>query len=53
MALGVFGGCFKLECHKIVMPCEIYTYENVSMGVCCIRDATGVLKTEDGNKNIS
>ena len=29
------------------MPYEMYTYENVSMGACCIQDAIGVLKTED------
>ena len=34
MALREFGECFKFDCHKEVMPYEIYTYENVSMGVC-------------------
>ena len=29
------------------MPYETYTYENVSMGACCIQDATDVPKTED------
>ena len=29
------------------MPYNIYTYENVSMGVCCIQDAIDVLKQED------
>ena len=46
-ALREFGECFKLDCHKEVMPYEIYTYENVSMGVCRIQDAIDVLKTED------
>ena len=47
MALREFGGCFKLDCHKEVMPYEIHTYEHVSMGVCRIQDAIDVLKTED------
>ena len=47
MALRRFGECFKLDCHKEVMPYEIYTYANVSMGVCRIQDAINVLKTED------
>ena len=46
MALLEFGECFELDCHKEVMPYEIYTYENVSMGVCLIQDAIDVLKTE-------
>ena len=46
MALREFGGCFKLGCHKEVMPYEIYTYEHVSTGGCRIQDATDVLKTE-------
>ena len=29
------------------MPYDIYTYENVSMGVCRIQDAIDVLNTED------
>ena len=47
MALREFGECFKLGCHKEVMPYEFYTYDNVSMGVCCIQDAIDVLTTED------
>ena len=43
-ALREFGECFKLDCHKEVMPYEIYTYENISIGVCCIQDAVDVLK---------
>ena len=46
-ALREFGECFKLDCHKEVMPYEIYIYENVSSGACCIQDAIDVLKTED------
>ena len=44
MALRSFGECFKFDCHKEVMPYEIYTHENISMGVCCIQDAIDVLK---------
>ena len=29
------------------MPYEIYTYENVSMGACCIQDALDVPKKAD------
>ena len=50
MALREFGGCFK--CHIEVMPYEIYTYENVSMGVCRIQDAIAVLKTEDDKQQL-
>ena len=32
------------------MSYEIYTFENVSMGVCCIQDVIDVLKTEDDKK---
>ena len=52
MALREFGGCFKLDCHKEVMPYEMYTYENVSMGVCRIQDAIDVLKTEDDKQQV-
>ena len=47
MALREFGECFKLDCHNEVMPYEMYTCENVNMGVCRIQDAIEVLKTED------
>ena len=47
MALHEFGKCFKLDCHKEVMTYAIYTYENVSLGVCRIQDALDVLKKED------
>ena len=39
MPLREFGECFKLTCHKEVMPYNIYTYENVSMGACSIQSA--------------
>ena len=43
MPLREFGDCLKLGCHKEAMPYNVYTYENVSMGVCCIQDARGIL----------
>ena len=52
MALHEFGECFELDCHKKVMPYEIYTYENVSKDVCCIQDAIDVLKTEDDKQQL-
>ena len=51
MAFREFGGCFKLDCHKEVMPYDIYTYEHVSMGACRIQDAIDVLKTEDDKQH--
>ena len=50
MALSKFGKCSKLDCHKEVMPYEIYTYANVSMGGCCIQDALDV-QTKEADKN--
>ena len=47
MALHEFGKCFELDCHKEVMPYEMYTYDNFSMGLCRIQDAIDILKTED------
>ena len=47
MALRDFGECFKLTCHKEVMPYDIYTYENVSMGACSIQSAFDILQQED------
>ena len=47
MALHEFGKCFTLDCHKEIMPYAIYTYENVSLGVCRIQDALNVLKKQD------
>jgi hypothetical protein len=48
MPLKEFGKCFKLDCYKEVMPYNIYTYENVSMGACSIQSALDILK--DGDK---
>ena len=47
MALAKFGKCFNLTCHKEVMPYNVYTYENVSMGAASIQSALDVLKDED------
>jgi hypothetical protein len=47
MAMREFGKCFKLDVNKEVMPYNIYTYENVSMGACSIQSALGVLKADD------
>ena len=48
MALRKFGKCFKLDVSKEVMPYNVYTYENVTMGACSIQSALGILK--DGDK---
>ena len=42
MALAKFGKCFNLKCHKEVMPYNVYTYENVSMGAASIQSALDV-----------
>ena len=47
MALAKFGKCFNLSCHKEVMPYNVYTYENVSIGSVSIKSALDVLKDED------
>ena len=47
MPLREFGKCFKLTCHKEVMPYNVYTYENVSMGAASIQSALDILKKED------
>ena len=49
MALKEFGKCFKLAVSKEVMPYNIYTYENVSMGAASIQDVLEVLKKENDN----
>ena len=46
MALSRFGKCFNLDCHKEVMPYNVYTYENVNMGACSIQSALGIFKDE-------
>ena len=52
MALREFGDCSKPECHKEVMPYEICTYANVSMGACCIQDAIDVQKQHNDKKQL-
>ena len=47
MPLREFGECFKLTCHKEVMPYNIYTYENVSMGAASIQAALDILNDDD------
>ena len=50
MPLRDFGKCFKLYCHKEVMPYGVYTYENVTMGACSIQSALDILKDDDATK---
>ena len=50
MALAKFGKWFNLSCHKEVMPYNVYTYENVSIGSVSIKSALDVLKVEDNKK---
>ena len=47
MALANFGKCFNLKCYKEVMPYNMYTYENVSMGAASTQSALDTLKAED------
>ena len=47
MALIYFGKCFKLDVSKKVMPYNVYTYENVTMGACSIQPALDILKDDD------
>ena len=47
MALREFGKCFKLGVSKEVMPYNVYTYENVTMGACSIQSALDILKDDD------
>ncbi len=56
MALSAFGKSFNLNCHKEVMPYNIYTYENVSRGRAKIIDALNILPETDRitfNNNIA
>ena len=46
MPLRGFGKCFKLDVSK-VMPYNVYTYENVTMGACSIKSALDILKDDD------
>ena len=41
------GKCFKLDANKEVMPYNVYTCENVSMGACSIQSALDILKDDD------
>ena len=47
MPLRDFGKCFKLDCHKEVMPYSVYTYENVRKGYCKVDDALSILKDDE------
>ena len=47
MPLGDFGRCFKLDVSKEVMPYNVYTCENVTMGACSIQSALDILKDDD------
>ena len=49
MPLRSFGKCFKLDVSKEVMPYNVYTYGNVTMGACSIQSALGSLKDADKN----
>ena len=51
MALRDFGKCFNLDVSKEVMPYDVYTYENVTMGACSIQSALDVLK-DDGKEQL-
>ena len=44
MTLRGFGKCFKLDVSKEAMPYNVYTYENITMGVCSIKSALDILK---------
>ena len=50
MPLRDFGKCFKLDVSKEVMPYNVYTCENVTMGACSIQSALGILK-DDGKQH--
>ena len=47
MALREFGKCFKLDASEEVMPYNVYTYENVTVGACSIQSALDILKNDD------
>ena len=51
MALRYFGKCFKLDCHKEVMPYGVYTYENVNIGAASIQSALDILKDDDDKQH--
>ena len=45
-----FGKCFNLDCHKEIMPYGVCTHRSGDMGACCVQDALGILKDEDGQQ---
>ena len=47
MSLRDFGKCCNLDCHKEVLPYNVYTYGNVTMGACRIQSALDILKDDD------
>ena len=47
MPFAKHGKCFNLTCHKEVMPYNVYTNENVSIGAASIQSALDILKNED------
>ena len=47
MPLRYVGKCFKLDVSKKVMPYDVYTYENVTMGASSIQSALDILKDDD------
>ena len=47
MALRELGKCFKLDVSKEVIPYNVYTYGNVTMGACSIQSALDILKDAD------
>ena len=51
MALRNFGKCFELDCHKQVMPYDVYIYGNVNIGAASIQSALGILKDDDDTQH--
>ena len=47
LPLREFGECFKLACHKEVMPHGVYTHQNVNNGSCSVQPSLDILK-DDG-----
>ena len=47
MPLRDFGKSFKLDVSKEVVPYNVYTYENVTVGACRIQDALEISKDDD------
>ena len=41
------GKCFKLDVSNEIIPYNVYTYENVTMGACSIQSASNILKDDD------